>query len=564
VSAGTTASRILSWGAILGWGLAAAAAPVPAPAAGGGGLRFREVSAAWGLSFRHHNGASGRLFLMETFGSGVVLFDYDGDGDPDVFFVDSGALPGYRGEPGRSRLYRNDGGGRFREVTAAAGLTVAGYGMGATAGDVDGDGDLDLYVTAYGPNQLFRNEGDGTFTDVTAAAGAGEASWSSSAAFADADGDGDLDLYVADYVLFSLDSYPLCGEPESGLRSYCHPEVFPGLPDRFYRNRGDGTFEDATAAAGFAAADGKGLGVIWGDLDGDGRPDLYVADDTTPNFLFHNRGDGTFEDLSLVSGTAFNAEGKAEAGMGVDLADLDGDGLPELVVTNFDLETNALYGNLGAGLFNDRRFLAQIAEPSRFRVGFGVAFADFDFDGDLDLAIANGHIIPTIERFPEKRGNSYRQPNQVLENLGGGRFRLVAGSGLDAVRSSRGLAAGDLDGDGDVDLVVTNSDDAAEVYENVASSLGGALAVALRAGGGNTAAVGARVEVEAGAVRQAREVRTASSYLSQNEMVLRFGLGPAAKVDSLLIRWPDGRRQRLLGLPAGAAVVVVEPPGKPW
>jgi len=533
--------------------------PLLAAPLGAGTLRFQEVSQAWGLTFRHHNGASGRLFLMETFGSGVVLFDFDGDGDQDVFFVEGGALPGYQGDPGRSILYRNDGEGRFRDVTAEAGLSPTAYGMGATAGDVDGDGDPDLYVTAYGPNTLFRNNGDGTFSDVTAAAGVGEDRWSTSAAFADVDADGDLDLYVANYVLFSIAAHPLCAVPGTELSSYCHPALFPGLPDRFYRNRGDGTFEDATAAAGFAQADGKGLGVIFGDVDADGDQDLYVANDTTPNFLFLNRGDGTFEDGSLFSGTAFNAEGKAEAGMGVDFGDLDGDGLPELVVTNFDMETNGLYGNLGEGLFSDQRFVSRIAEPSLYRVGFGTALVDLDFDGDLDLAVANGHIITNIEVFPDKAGNTYRQPNQVLENVGQGRFEPAPEAGLDEVLSSRGLAHGDLDGDGDVDLVITNSDDVAEVYENRTPSPGSFLAVIPVAPAGTVGArgqqvVGARVEVRVGGRTQVEEVRTASSYLSQNEQTLRFGLGDARQVEVLAVRWPDGRRQVFHGLGAGVCV----------
>ncbi len=495
---------------------------------------------------------------METFGSGVVIFDYDGDGDNDVLFVDSGALPGYDGEPGRTVLFRNDlaatGEPHFVDVTAEAGVALKAYGMGAVAGDVDGDGDLDLYLTAYGPNVLLRNEGDGTFRDVTAEAGVGDPLWSSSAAFADVDGDGDLDLYVANYVLFDLAVHPLCGETESGLASYCHPAIFPGLPDHFYRNRGDGRFEEATAAAGFPSDDGKGLGVIFGDVDADGLDDLYVANDTTPNFLYRNRGNGTFEDISFLSGTALNADGKAEAGMGVDFQDLDQDELPELVVTNFDLETNGLYGNLGGGLFFDRRFVARIAEPSLYRVGFGVAFADLDRDGDADLVIANGHIISNIEQFPDKKGNTYRQPNQVLENDGEGHFREDKQAGLDAVRSSRGLAVGDLDGDGDQDLVISNSDEPAEVYENVSPDPGGGFAVSLAQASGNRFAIGALVRLAAGGRRQAQEVRTASSYLSQNELARRFGLGGAARVDSLEVRWPDGFRSRLLGLGPGLTV----------
>src|SRR5947209_2377798 len=275
------------------------AAPAPAPA-----LHFREVSGPWGLHFRHHNAASGNFYMPETMGSGVVVWDYDGDGDEDVLFVDSGKLPGYTGDAPRSVLYRNDGDGHFVDVTARAGLHVAGYGMGATAGDVDGDGNVDLYVTAFGKSQLFHNNGDGTFTDVTDKAGVGVTSWTTSAAFGDPDRDGHLDLYVASYVDFSFANNPVCGLKAKNLRSYCHPEVYNPLPHHFFHNKGDGTFEDATARAGFGGVLGSGLGVLWGDVDDDGWPDLYVANDMTPSFLFHNKGNGAFEEIALAAGVA--------------------------------------------------------------------------------------------------------------------------------------------------------------------------------------------------------------------------------------------------------------------
>ncbi|MEE8523399.1 MAG: CRTAC1 family protein [Thermoanaerobaculia bacterium] len=528
-------------------------------------IRFAEVSAEWGIDFRHRHGGTGDFYMIETMGSGVVIFDYDGDGDRDLFLVDSGAVGGSEGPRPRSVLLRNDGrsgdGVVFRDVTEDSGIEVTGYGMGATAGDVDGDGDLDLYVTSFGANQLFRNDGRGRFTDVTAAAGLGCELWSASAAFADADGDGDLDLYVTNYVDFSFENNPFCGDRERRLRSYCHPDVYEGLPDRFYRNRGGGRFEDATAAAGFGDARGKGLGVTWSDLDGDGSQDLYVANDMTPNYLFQNR-DGSFEDIALLAGAALSDLGKEEAGMGVAPGDVDGDGRVDLFVTHLDLQTNALYANVG-GLFRDQRFVSRLGEASVYQVGFGAAFADFDHDGDLDLAVANGHIIHNVELFG--KGSTYRQANQVFENQvvegqTGGRFGLVTNSGVDEVRASRGLAVGDLDGDGDLDLVITNSDDRAEVYENRARPAGGWLQVDLR-GGVNRHGIGARLEVEADGKRQVREVRTASSYLSQNDLTAHFGVGSARRV-MLTVRWPDGHRQRLLGLPAGSRILVAgSPPG---
>jgi enediyne biosynthesis protein E4 len=535
--------------------LAALALPSAATAEG---AWFREVSQGWGLSFRHHHGGSGQFYMPETMGSGVVVFDYDGDGDQDVFYVDSGKLQGYQGEEPRSVLLRNDGRGRFEDVTARSGLKVEAYGMGATAGDVDGDGDPDLYVTAFGPDQLFRNNGDGTFTDVTARSGVSNPLWGASAAFADTDRDGDLDLYVTNYVDFSYDKNPPCGKKEQGLRSYCHPNVYNGLHDRFFRNKGDGTFEDATRAAGFGEANGNGLGVVFGDLDADGWQDLYVANDMTPNFLFHNKGNGTFEEIGLLSGTALSDQGLPEAGMGVDLADVDGNGFAEIVVTHLDLQTNALYSNQGGMAFTDGRYTSKLAEPSMYMVGFGTTFADFDQDADVDLVIANGHIIHNVELTGT--GTTYKQRNQLFENQGKGVFREIKDSGLDVVRSSRGLAAGDLDLDGDLDLVITNSNDLSEAYENVASPAGSWLQIDLIGPkGGNTAGIGARVEVEAGGKKQFREARTGTSYLSQNALTLHFGLGSAAKADRITVRWPDGRVQVFPEVAANRRVVIHHP-----
>ena len=523
-------------------------------AAGAEGIRFAEVSRPWGLDFRHHTAGSGQFFMVETLGSGVVAFDYDADGDPDLLFVDSGPLPGYEGEPPRSRLFRNDGARRFVDVTERAGIRVRDYGMGGTAGDVDGDGDLDLYVTAFGDGQLFRNEGDGTFADVTARAGVANGTWGTSAAFADADRDGDLDLYVTNYLDFSIAGNVVCRSPALDLRSHCAPSAYQGLHDRYYRNRGDGTFEDATAAAGFGEANGKGLGVVWSDLDDDGWQDLYVANDTTPNLLFRNRGNGTFEEIGLASGVALSDRGKAEGGMGVEAADLDGDGRRDLLVTNFDLESNGLYGNLGSWLFVDRRYASRLAEPSLLMVGFGVVAADLDHDSDLDLVVANGHIIQNIEQWEPAK--SYRQRNQVFENDGGGRFTELRDVGVDVVRSSRGLAAADLDGDGDLDLAVSNADEGCEVYENRLETGRPWLQVALASGAANRHAIGARLELDASGRRQRREIRTSSSYLSQNELAAHFGLAGAAEA-RLAVHWPDGAVTSFAGVPARRQLTIL-------
>jgi hypothetical protein len=521
-------------------------------AAGAEGIKLREVSKQWGIDFHHHNGGSGERYMVETMVGGVVMFDFDGDGDEDLFFVDGGSLPGYTGEPARSRLFRNDGNGHFTDWTEKSGIKVTTYGSGGTAGDIDGDGNLDLFVTGFGGVQLFHNNGDGTFTDVTAKSGISDPLWSSSAAFADVDHDGDLDLLVVNYVDFSLTNNKFCGDPKRNLRAYCHPDVYNGQPVRFFRNRGDGTFEDATQSAGFGGAVGPGLGVVFGDIDNDGWEDVYIANDTKPNFLFRNKGNGTFEDISLLSGTQLGERGQPEAGMGVDMGDYDNDGLLDIIVTNFQQETNALYKNLGGGAFLDARSPAGIAEPSLPFLGFGVAFADLDQDGDLDLVVANGHIQDnTAELNP---GTQYAQRKQVYENLGNGKFREDKGTGMDAERVSRGLAVGDLDGDGDLDLVFNNSNQACEVYENVTAG-GHWLQVNFAAPAGNRFAIGARLELEAGGKKQIRDVKTASSYASQNALTVHFGLGKADKVDRLTVRRP-GKVQVFEGWPADRRMVI--------
>ncbi len=529
---------------------------VACPPAMAEGIRFREVSKAWGIDFRRHDGGSGKHFILESTSGGLVLLDYDSDGDQDVFFVDGGRIPGhpYKGEEPRSRLFRNDV-GRFVDATEASGIRVTGYGLGGGAGDVDNDGDLDLFVTEFGPDQLFINQGDGTFVDGTARAGTSDPHWSSAAAFADTDRDGDLDLYVVNYVDFSVETFKPCVDSRTGAADYCGPQAYNGLPDSFYRNRGDGTFENATQPAGFGAAVGPGLGAVFGDIDNDLWPDLFVANDGKPNFLFRNKGDGTFEDESLLSGTALSAKGKAEAGMGVDMEDYDGDGLVDIVVTNFILETHGIYKNLGAGTFADYRYIAQVAEATVFFLAFGVDFADLDQDGDLDLVIANGHINENPEMH--LKGATYAQRNQVFENLGNGKFREDKATGMDVVRVSRGLATGDLDGDGDLEVAVTSQNDLAEVYENVSGSSNW-LAVELSGAKSNRSGIGARLELVVGGKTQIRDVRTSSSFESQNALAAHYGLGQAAAADRLTVRWPSGKVQVFNQLPAGRKVRLSE------
>ena len=505
--------------------------------------------------------------MVETMVGGVVIFDYDLDGDEDVFFVDGGRLPGYEGEAPSPRLFRNETSqtasrsARFVDVTAESGISFDGYGCGASAGDVDGDGDVDLYLTAFGKDALFVNQGNGSFQRSSSELGGAATSWSASSVFFDADRDGDLDLFVASYVDYDLESSKFCGDEEQDIRGYCHPDVFEGVADRLYLNRGDGTF-DRAVDLGLESAKEAGLGVVAGDLDDDGWPDLYIANDLDPNILLRNLGTDDqgrflgFEDLSLLSGTGYSNFGRPEAGMGVEIADLDNDGRLDLYVTNFALETNAFYRNQGQAIFVDRRLAAGLGEPSLDALGFGVAAADFDTDGDLDLVIANGHILDNAAELSAVK--AYEQRNQLMENLGGGMFREVLESGLDVVRVSRGLAVGDLDLDGAEDVVIVNSNQRSEVYRNL--KRGPFVRVDVRRSSG-AVDVGARVHLgsssdESGSDRQMREVRTGASYLSQSSTTLHFGVDEEGDGPDLSITWVDGRRRTVRNAPSGMRLLV--------
>ena len=542
-----------------------------------GGLRFADSADVWGIDFRHRHGGEGDYYMIETMGSGVVAFDYDGDGDDDLLLVDSGQPEPYGGLPGRTTLLRNDldRGGVFVDVTGASGIQIDSYGMGAVTGDVDGDGDQDLYVTAFGPNRLWLNDGDATFRAAPSEAAAADPAWSVSAAFGDVDLDGDLDLYVTNYVDFDYDNNKLCGQPDRGLRSYCHPVVYNGLPDRLYRNDsaepGRPVFVDATASFGLGDTRGAGLGVVITDLDGDRRPDIYVANDMDPNLHLLNRAtaDGLrFEDDALLAGTALSDRGEPEAGMGIAVGDIDGNGFEDLIVTHLDRQTNALYSNRGDGLFTESRFAAGIAEPSLPWVGFGVDLADLDLDGDLDLVVANGHVIHNISQQEGRGETAYAQPNQLYENVAG-RFSVVEDSGIAGVRVSRGLAVADFDLDGDLDLAISNCNDAAEVYRNESRRGGEVFQIdLLDRDAPNRRAIGAVLELRSRAGTQRREVRAGSSYLSQNSLTQTFGAPVSGAADEasaagpkgllqLDVRWPGAGRLRLRQLPAGRRVRVV-------
>jgi hypothetical protein len=492
--------------------------------------------------------------MPETMGSGLAVFDADGDGRLDLYFVQGAPLEGSGvpgpAEPNRLFLQRADGG--FRDATAESGLGDIGCGMGVAWGDIDADGAPDLYVTNFGPDALYLNRG-GRFVRAPEGSVPGPSQWSTSAGFFDADSDGDLDLYVAAYVDFGLDNHLYCGDPGRGRRAYCHPDVYRALPDRLYRNDGRGRFEDVSEAAGVPHdRNGKGLGLGFGDLDGDGLGDVYVANDSTMNYLLLARGAGRFAESALLAGVGYDASGDAEAGMGVEIGDVDGDGRLDVFVTNLDHETNTLYRNLGEGLFRDDTERAGLAAPSRPMVGFGTVLLDFDADGDLDLFVANGHIIDNIEELRPGAGR-YRQPAQLFENLGDGRFSERP-EALELTRElvGRGAATGDLDGDGHPDLVLTQNGGPAHLLLNRHPGRGNPLVLRLAGPTGNPHAWGARVELRAAGRIQVREARSASSYLSQSAPDLYFGLGTAVAADSVEVRWPDGRRDRYGPLSARA------------
>jgi len=525
-----------------------------------GGVSFVEEARAVGIDFHHTNGTSPDKHLVETMGSGAVFFDYDADGWPDLFLVDGGSLVDPEAaRRAHHRLYHNRD-GRFEDVTSHAGIGQTAYGMGACAGDYDNDGHVDLYITSYGPNVFYRNRGDGTFADVTAELGVGEPRWSAACAFVDIDRDGDLDLFVVNYV-DDVGKNPFCGNARLRTRFYCHPLNYGPLPNTLYRNDGK-RFTDVSSSWGVSAHRGNGLGVVAADLDEDGWPDLFVSNDSVPNTLFHNVGGKRFEEVALRRGVAVATDGTARAGMGVDAADYDADGHLDLVVTNLDFETHSLFRSLGGGAFAYATAESGLGYTTLPFVGFGVALIDFDNDAGLDLAIVNGHLMDNAPLF--RSGATYAQRNLLFHNEGGRRFREVgasAGPGLALMKVSRGLAVADIDNDGDVDLLVTNSGQTADLLRNDGGNRQNALLVRAVGVASNRDGVGARIMLTAGGRTQVREVKAGSSYLSQNDTRLHFGLGGADRVDRLEVRWPSGRTEVLADVPVNSTVTLREGEG---
>lgn len=521
------------------------ARPAKSDALHAGEAWFEEVAVESGLNFKHTIGQR-RFLFPEIIGGGAALFDYDNDGDLDVYLVQSGDLTAEAATRPPNRLYRNLGEGTFEDVTGAAGVGDRGYGQGCAAGDYDGDGDIDLYVTNLGPNVLYRNNGDGTFTDVTSASGTGDPGWGTSAGFFDADNDGDLDLIVVNYVHWTRDAELECNGPK-GERDYCNPRNYDApARDTFYRNNGDGTFTDATQAAGFDKAFGNGLGVAFGNFDNDDRTDVYVANDGNPNQLWMNRGDGRFENDALLAGCAVNAQGAAEAGMGVATFDADGDGDLDLFMTHLRSESNTLYINSG-GNFDDRTAQMGLAAPSLRYTAFGVGFADFDHDGRLDLYIANGKVTLEGVEDPASMPDPYVDPNQLMRGVGRGAFEEVTpigGTAAPVIGTSRAAAFGDIDNDGDIDIVVVESDGPARLLRNIVDKLDHHAVMFRVLDDRGRAALSARLLIHAGNRRFTRIVETTYSYCAANDPRVHVGLGPINHVDSVEVRYADGSSQR--------------------
>ena len=542
---------------------------------------FRDVAVDTGLDFRHFIGSSGAYYLPEIMGAGVALVDYDADDDLDIYLLQGTMLGsttateetvgGERSDRPGHRLFRNElsesGRLEFVDVTDEAGIGLREYGMGVAIGDVDDDGDPDLYVTAVGRNVLYRNNGDGSFTDITGAAGVDDGRWSTSASFLDYDRDGDLDLFVTNYVDFTIRDNQECYGVE-GQRDYCNPISYSPVPDRLFRNSGDGTFEDVSESAGIQKAFGSGLGVIAADFNADAWPDIYVANDANANQLWQNNRDGTFTDVALLAGVAYNADGAAEGGMGVTAGDVDGDGDEDLFVSHLDEETNTLYLNGGAGAFGDDTLGSGLGAASIAHTGFGCQWFDYDHDGWLDLFIANGAVsnIESLRDAPYP----FSQRNQLFHGLGDGGFDEVrgeAGSALGLVEVSRGAAFGDVDNDGDIDVVVSNNNGPVRLLLNEVGTATRSLSIRLEGVESNRDGIGARVALlRAGRDPMWRRVHRDGSYLSASDARVYFGLGDEGDeaVEGVGIVWPNGRRERWERVDLDVDTRLREGSGRPW
>ena len=542
----------------LALGVLAISAPAAQPSAAI--PQFTDATAAAGIRFRHTNGAFGKKYLPETVGSGAAFLDADNDGWQDILLVNSRNWPGRTGAPSYPALYRNNRNGTFSDITRAAGLAVEMYGLGVSSADYDNDGDADIYITALGPNRLFRNKGGGRFEDVTGRAGVGDPGFSTSALWFDYDRDGRLDLFVANYVEWSSETDLFC-TLNGKAKSYCTPESYKGQSPTLYRNAGDGTFENVTPKAGLYDPSAKALGLALIDYDNDGLLDVFAANDTQPNRLYRNKGNGTFADVGVMTGVAFNEAGKARAGMGADAADYDASGRQSLIIGNFSNEMMALYSNEGNGLFIDEAPASTIGRASTLRLTFACFFFDFDLDGSLDIFAANGHVADDIATVQPTI--TYAQPPLLFRNLGRKKFEDVStrvGEAFARPAVARGAAYGDYDNDGDLDLIVTANNGPARLFRND-GAVHHKLRVTLVGSPSNRDGIGAKVRVVRVTGPVAAMVKTGSSYLSQSELPLTFGLGTDTKVSGIEVTWPNGRTERLPGVAGDQSLTIAEGKG---
>ena len=535
-------------------------------------VRFTDITREAGIAFTHQSSATSQKYLVETMGGGVAVFDYDNDGRLDVFFTNGariddpmppGRLPDKSDPKYWNRLFKQQDDGRFADVTEPAGVSGMPqnqYGMGAAVGDYDNDGFDDLYVTNYGVNTLYRNTGKGTFTDVTKSAGVPGGGWSVSGGFFDYDNDGHLDLFVSRYLEWSFENNRYCGEKRAGHRAYCHPDNFEGITNILYRNNGNGTFTDVSAKAGIADPSGKGLGVAFADYDGDGFTDVYVANDSVQSFLYRNKGDGAFEEVGLLAGVGFNEDGKTFAGMGVDFADYDNDGRPDVIVTDLSNERYRLFRQNQDGSFRDVTNLSGIGGATLLYSGWSTSFVDYDNDGWKDLFVAQGHVMDTIEKTSPNL--KYLQPPLLLRNDKGRFSRVSPGEAFEKEWAGRGAAFGDLDNDGDVDVVVSNVGQTAFVLRNDGGSGRNWIRIRTEGRMSNRNGIGCRVKVvgESG-LTQYFTVTTAIGYLSASDRRLLVGLGEDATAKLVEVRWPSGRVQTFEQVKAGQTLVATEPDG---
>jgi hypothetical protein len=538
-----------------------AAVPSAKPAeAATGPIVLRDFLARTGITFRHTDGSGGQRYIQEAMSAGVAVFDYNGDGLLDIYFLNGRPLRGTKAEgpPPRNALYRNEGGWKFTDVTEEAGVDGGGFGLGVAVGDYDNDGWPDLFVNNFGHKVLYHNNGDGTFTDVTQKAGvAGPETIGAGANFLDIDGDGNLDLYVSNYVKFSYDHNPQV--TVMGYAAYSGPYLFDKQPSLLYRNNGDGTFTDISAESGIGAADGAGMGTICADVNLDGHPDIIVNNDMSPNFLFENDGTGKFKEVGLLRGIAYNANGQALSSMGVDCADYDNDGWPDLFITCFATEMPALYRNLGNGTFLDVALSAGALRDLYPHVKWGHGLIDFDNDGLRDLYVANGHLDENVHQYDQAA--VYAARNMVFRNLGNGKFENVsdrAGDGLALEYSSRGVAFGDFDNDGRIDVVVLNSRREPSILRNESPGRNHWIQISLRGVKANREGIGAAVRVVAGDLVQIDEVHSGRGYQSHWGLRLHFGLGQRGRVDRIEIRWPGGGTQVVENVAVDQFLTIVE------